>query len=383
MCAAGKYGINNFMKQNNPLPMLEANCFLKNRINGFTTEEFCRTIKKRFPQNEAEYKAQFDILLRLDAQLARSIAVTREEAELLYCPLSIKHEDDAVVAQDGLADILIPDIAAFDCGDCDAFFARLRAEKSSIPQRIAEAICPEERPPAAHETAELLALINGCDWCESSKLILIELAFNPEKYISMLEKALRPVAAEFEACRETWQPLVAEMNAETGAADWGAAQLHERFGDVVPKAANYVTVPTVTGFRQVFFSEQCDEKCLVAVGVLYETLIRISTMESNSEAELSRIMSVLGDPSRFNIVLRLSKQQLYGREIAKLLNITPGAVSQHLSILMSTGLIDSNNIGKRVYYSLNENKMQHFIRLLQSTFPPADREQTAPEVSAD
>lgn len=95
---------------------------------------------------------------------------------------------------------------------------------------------------------------------------------------------------------------------------------------------------------------------MAVIGVLYDTLLKISTLESNSEAELSRIMSVLGDPSRFNIVLRLAKQKSYGRELAKLLNITPGAVSQHLSILMSTGLIESNNIGNRVYYSLNNKK---------------------------
>ena len=113
---------------------------------------------------------------------------------------------------------------------------------------------------------------------------------------------------------------------------------------------------------------------MAVIGVLYDTLLKISALESNSEAELSRIMSVLGDPSRFNIVLRLAKQKSYGRELAKLLNITPGAVSQHLSILMSTGLIESNNIGNRVYYSLNNKKMQHFIHLLQCTFPLAEEE---------
>ena len=106
---------------------------------------------------------------------------------MLYCPLSIKHDEDAVVAQDGLADILIPDIMAYNCTDCNDFFAHLRAEKPNIPTRIAAAVCPDEKPPAVCGTAELLALINGCDWRESSKLTLIELAFNPEKYISILE----------------------------------------------------------------------------------------------------------------------------------------------------------------------------------------------------
>lgn len=174
------------MKQMSPLPIFEANCFFKNHINGFTTERFYQIIKKRFPKNEAEYKAQFDILLQVDAQLTLNIAITREEAELLYCPLSIKHDEDAVVAQDGLADILIPDIMAYNCTDCNDFFAHLRAEKPNIPTRIAAAVCPDEKPPAVCGTAELLALINGCDWRESSKLTLIELAFNPENISQFL-----------------------------------------------------------------------------------------------------------------------------------------------------------------------------------------------------
>lgn len=121
------------MKQMSPLPIFEANCFFKNHINGFTTERFYQIIKKRFPKNEAEYKAQFDILLQVDAQLTLNIAITREEAELLYCPLSIKHDEDAVVAQDGLADILIPDIMAYDCTDCNDFL-RTSVRKSRIFQ---------------------------------------------------------------------------------------------------------------------------------------------------------------------------------------------------------------------------------------------------------
>ena len=85
--------------------------------------------------------------------------------------------------------------------------------------------------------------------------------------------------------------------------------------------------------------------------------------------ELNQVMQ-----ANFKFYQTIAKQKSYGRELAKLLNITPGAVSQHLSILMSTGLIESNNIGNRVYYSLNNKKMQHFIHLLQCTFPLAEEE---------
>ena len=43
------------------------------------------------------------------------------------------------------------------------------------------------------------------------------------------------------------------------------------------------------------------------------------------------------------------------------MNITPGAVSQHLSILMSTGLIESNNIGNRVVAAQKEDVVDYDI----------------------
>lgn len=97
----------------------------------------------------------------------------------------------------------------------------------------------------------MLALINGCDWRESSKLTLIELAFNPEKYISILERALIPVAAAFEACRGLWKPLVEAFDANFGLPEQYADILHERFGDIVPKAKDTML------FRQSRDSDKC------------------------------------------------------------------------------------------------------------------------------
>lgn len=354
-----------------PIPMLEANLFLKNRTNGFTTEKFYKTIKNRYPKNENEYSLYFELLLKLDAILCSAVTVSDEELNLLYLPLSLKEESDASVAQDSLSDIIIPDVNFFSSSDYFGVFNKLRELNGSIPRRIASSILPDEKlSEDTLSTAELLTIINSCDWPQSSKLTLIEFAINPEKFISLIERALVPVAMAFETNSDIWLPLIELFHCDYSTDESNEQKLRRRFGNVVPEASAYLVTPCITGFRQVLFSSVSNNTCFVAVGVLYDTLSRISTLESNAEAELSRIMSVLGDPSRFNIVTHLAKNESYGRELSRLLNITPGAVSQHLSILMSTGLIASSNKGNRVYYSLNNDKMQHFIKLLQLTFPP-------------
>lgn len=361
------------MEVRSPLPLLEANLFLKNKTNGFTTEKFYQTIKTRYPKNEDEYSVCFELLLKLDAILCSAIEVNEEELNLLYRPLSLKEDSDTSVAQDSLSDIIFPDVNFFCSTDYSDTFSSLRELNTGIPMRIAASILPDEKLPCdLLSTADLIAIINGCDWPQSSKLTLIEFAINPEKYISLMERALVPVANAFDAHSDVWLPLIELFRSDYDTDETDGQKLHKRFGSVVPDAAEYMITPCITGFRQVLFSNASDKTCFVAVGVLYDTLARISTLESNSEAELSRIMSVLGDPSRFNIVTHLAKSESYGRELSKLLNITPGAVSQHLSILMSTGLIASSNKGNKVFYSLNNSKMQHFIKLLQLTFPAKD-----------
>lgn len=361
------------MKLRHPIPTLEANLFLKNRVNGFTTEKFYQTINARYPKNEYEYNHLFKSLMELDERLSKSITLSEEELGLLYRPLSLRSSNEASVAQDSLSDILIPDARYYDCNNDAEVFSAIRENSGGIPSRIAFAICPEEEHTSKISAAELIAVINSSDWPQTSKLILIEMGINPEKYISLLERAVLPVANEFAASFETWEPLERVFQGDYNIEESVEQQLRRRFGNVVPECKNYSIVPTVTGFQRVFFygTDKGDE-CMAVVGVLYDTLSRISKLESNAEAELSRIMSVLGDPSRFNIIAYLAKHKSYGRELAKLLNITPGAISQHISILMSTGLIESDNIGNKVYYSLNDAKMQHFIKLLQSTFPKKD-----------
>lgn len=361
------------MELRHPIPTLEANLFLKNRVNGFTTEKFYQSIKVRYPKNEYEYNHIFELLMELDERLSMSITLSEEELGLLYLPLSLRSSNEACVAQDSLSDILIPNARYYDCNNDAEVFRAIRENSGEIPSRIAFAICPEEEHPSKISAAELISVINSSDWPQASKLILIEMGINPEKYISLLERAVLPVAHEFTASFETWEPLERVLQGDYNSEESIEQQLRQRFGNIVPECKNYSIIPTVTGFQRVFFYGTAkDDGCVAVVGVLYNTLTRISKLESNAEAELSRIMSVLGDPSRFNIIVYLAKQKSYGRELAKLLNITPGAISQHISILMSTGLIESDNIGNRVYYSLNDAKMQHFIKLLQSTFPKKD-----------
>lgn len=361
---------------NKPLPLLEAHLFLKLRINGFTTEDFYNTIKTRFPNNSSEYEAAFETIMDIEKRLLIAIDVDMESLQNLYLPLSARDKKHSNVAQDGVVDILVADMDCFvrSRKGFDSFFDYIKKDNNAILNNIAAAIQPESSL-NNWNTNSIFQLVNECNWPQSSKFTLLDLAVNSEKYIDSLEKALVPIAHEFERCEPLWTPLIEMYTTDYGGYETVEAMVETKFPQVSCACfSSFTAYPSITGYRQVFLSDAKHEckntgEFTIICGVLFETLQHISSLEHNSAAELSRIMSVLGDPSRFNIVFRLAKKPSYGRELAKLLSLTPGAISQHLSILMSTGLITSSVEGNRVYYELNKEKMREFLNALLRTFP--------------
>ena len=72
--------------------------------------------------------------------------------------------------------------------------------------------------------------------------------------------------------------------------------------------------------------------------------------------ELSDIFALLGDCSRLRIFWLLCHCEECVINISALMNMTSPAVSHHLKLLKSAGLIISRRSGKEVYYTAAETK---------------------------
>ncbi len=87
------------------------------------------------------------------------------------------------------------------------------------------------------------------------------------------------------------------------------------------------------------------------------------SVEENKNEMASKFLA-LSDPTRFNIIILLSKGSMYGREIAEKLTISTGTISHHLSLLVKEGILESEAKGKRIYYKINQiefDRMSQFI----------------------
>lgn len=85
--------------------------------------------------------------------------------------------------------------------------------------------------------------------------------------------------------------------------------------------------------------------------------------------ELAEMFKVLSDPTRLKLVKLLSTHEgaLCVNALARRLEVTQSAVSQHLRILRHAGLVESDRRGNFVHYTLNQDALEAFkTRLLES-----------------
>ncbi len=85
-------------------------------------------------------------------------------------------------------------------------------------------------------------------------------------------------------------------------------------------------------------------------------------MDEVKQAELFKVLSV---ETRIRIIEILKEKGAMGvKELAKLLEITPSAVSQHLKVLRYAGLVHSERKGYWLPYEIDEAALEHCGKML-------------------
>jgi len=82
---------------------------------------------------------------------------------------------------------------------------------------------------------------------------------------------------------------------------------------------------------------------------------------------LSRFFRALGDETRLHLVALLAQQErgkafCVGR-LARELDVTPSAVSQHLRVLKDLGLVHGERRGYRIHYFLDQERLAEYQAL--------------------
>ncbi len=78
-----------------------------------------------------------------------------------------------------------------------------------------------------------------------------------------------------------------------------------------------------------------------------------------------RIFKALGDETRLKILVILSKKRICAKGLAKHMNISEAAVSQHIKVLKDAGLIVGEKVGYYVNYDLQKPILLESIELIK------------------
>lgn len=85
--------------------------------------------------------------------------------------------------------------------------------------------------------------------------------------------------------------------------------------------------------------------------------------------QVVQIFKALGDETRLKILIILSGRRICAKGIAKHLNISEAAVSQHIKVLKEAGIIVGVKTGYYVHYELQEQvllELKNFIEQMNN-----------------
>lgn len=90
--------------------------------------------------------------------------------------------------------------------------------------------------------------------------------------------------------------------------------------------------------------------------------------------ELSKLFNVLSHPLRVRIIEELKDKELTVSELKDILEISPAATSQQLSVLRSHGIVVENRQGRNVYYHLRKSGIAEWVMEGLKFIAPDQRE---------
>lgn len=86
---------------------------------------------------------------------------------------------------------------------------------------------------------------------------------------------------------------------------------------------------------------------------------------SFQKIKVKKLLKLLADEKRFEMIQLLGKKPWYGHELAEALNITPPTISYHISSMMELGLIFLEKESNRTYYHLDKDKLKQLLQLVE------------------
>lgn len=88
----------------------------------------------------------------------------------------------------------------------------------------------------------------------------------------------------------------------------------------------------------------------------------------------SQLFKCLADKNRLSVFAILTHGSYTVSDMYRCLKLPQNLISHHLKVLKNEGLVDHQKIGRKIYYSLNKEKLKDFGILLGKVLQPTGQE---------
>lgn len=85
-------------------------------------------------------------------------------------------------------------------------------------------------------------------------------------------------------------------------------------------------------------------------------------------AESAGLLKALGNSKRLEIVCILRESEKKVGELEKIVGISQSALSQHLAVLRTAGIVSTRRDAQSVYYSLSDDRCRRLLDLLDRLY---------------
>ncbi|HDF2342151.1 TPA: helix-turn-helix transcriptional regulator [Morganella morganii] len=87
-------------------------------------------------------------------------------------------------------------------------------------------------------------------------------------------------------------------------------------------------------------------------------------------AGVAALLKILGNPDRLLLLCQLSRGECNVSELEALTGINQPTLSQQLTVLRNEGLVNTRREGKRIYYSVADEKVLILLTTLYQLYCP-------------
>lgn len=352
-----------------PIRIFEAYIYLTDKAAGFQSDKYFEKLISKTAKSQDELIQLSELIANLEKAVDSAVEPYFKSIRKYFEPITFKKDRQNITAG-SIMDILIPIADDITEISAEAFFDKIKTNIEDVQTAVSFSLLSSAGEACKPEHTDVLKtfhLIKSLDMPMQDKLMLFEFLLEPMEPIERIETAMLALAARFNDERSLWQPLVEKYRQSYNCFNNDRELLKQMFGCELDFDGEYSFYPCVLGYRH-YFIKGYENKVVGYLGVLFDVFRQNSDNAQNSEKKLLHTLGVLADPSRFEIFMQLVKNPSYGRELSAKLQLSAGAVSEHLSKLNGIGLITPHVQGKKVIYSVDVEQVQRLLELQHKLF---------------